>query len=232
MRTRVISSLAVLGAIALLPAGCAQDPTVSGRGDAAPPSSIGSQSSGATTDGTTNGGTTEDPQSGTLVRDGVTLVDAYLYSLPATDYWTDYQGYWFANADHTVVCYVLDATNLITEPHVSCNLTEEVPLEPTAEETKICEDTAGAWAGWTNSLFTDRAQIGQCQSDIPIGVLCHQDPSASDYCAENWFGVPVLEEGTAINNGRFRCDARSGRFYCTSKGARLAVADGWATTDW
>lgn len=154
-------------------------------------------------------------------------VNAEVYAIPDDVVFVSdgKEGYWFANEDHTVQCTII-TENRDYQPFVTCRVYPA--FEVAAEDVAASDCPAGKLSGMQASLREDGAQMGTCQSDVPIQMMCLEGGSgAAGFCEANWFDTPVLPDQTDISAGDFTCYLDGDTVNCAhSNGQKLQVSPG------
>lgn len=141
------------------------------------------------------------------------------YSLPQTELWQGFEGYWFTDEARSVRCIMATQGPAINYPYVSCDVAAEFAVRDVDKAREDCGDKAGTFQGWKAMLTDETTVMGSCQSDVPIGMMCSQlaGTGESEFCDEEWFSVPVLPEGETLNVGTFSCVVTGTQVRCISE---------------
>lgn len=159
-------------------------------------------------------------------------IDPNAYVFPDTTTWDGLSGYWFATAEHDTRCLIILDGEGVTQPLVSCDVTREFATTDTDAAAARCEEKAGSFQGWNAQLTEDSVHMGNCQSDVPIGVMCTQIPHPTEdpMCGQDWYAAPVLPSQALLEAGPFKCRVDGKVVTCTSAtGPRLQVEAGKPT---
>lgn len=171
---------------------------------------------------------TETEQSEQTEKESQKVAYAGEYSLPADTVYAegDRTGVWFANKDHTIQCIMI-THNGENAPFTTCRVYPPFQVDE-AEAAKV-KCPAGNFTGTQATLTESGAQMGHCQSDVPIQMMCLKDQAGptDPLCARDWFATPVLPDETLLKAGDFECMLSGDKATCTHKsGKKMTVASG------
>lgn len=152
------------------------------------------------------------------------------YSLPADTIFAEggRTGVWFANKDHTIQCVII-TNNGQYDPIATCRVYPSFQVDKGEAAKANCQ--AGEFKGTQATLKESGAQMGHCQSDVPLQMICMSDQNGHNdpMCARDWFATPVLPDNTLLKAGDFECTLSGDKAMCTHKsGKSMTVAPGSA----
>lgn len=192
-------------------------------------SSVPSQEAEETTEAT-EASTQESTEATETETEEPTQATAYAgeFAIPADTVFTQEgrSGVWFANEEHTIQCLII-TDNADYDPFATCRVYP--PFQVDEAEAQEVDCPAGNFTGTQATLTAEGAQMGNCQSDVPLQMMCLEgDAGPTDpLCARDWFATPVLPENTVLKAGDFECTLTGDEATCTHKdGETMTVAPG------